>query len=412
MSLENEKIKGNSLSGSIAFFLAIAPILDPYIVAEIGSGFTLKINEVLMIFFGLIMFCKCSSYDKYTGLLLKWLVGLLIISIFGNLFSSTNLGNSMKNLIVWFIYAFFLMYVWKSPCRDAFFKYVQIIAVIAATFVLLQFVCGNLGIPIWNGRIPGLTLGKYDGWSGYIDPNTKDIRPNGFFQEASYVGIYLAVAYAQAFKEGKMKLLILYALSMLSTTSMVSIITLIVITLYMMIKSKKLKLSSKLTRRVIIVILIGFAGIVYLSATNEAIGHTVAYIMKRITNFSSDLQGTRMSSTKYRLLGHIDLFQNYSIIQKFFGVGIAQYSQLFGVSSYSNVWVTTLLNSGILGTLYIVACFAFFAKRMRKDNFVFFIIFVIVLSSDYQWFSWYFIYMISACLLTGFRDINDENNNI
>ena len=399
MSLERRRFGVISLSGSIAFFLAIAPILDPYIVAEIGSGFTLKVNDVLMIFFGLIMFSKSSSYDKYTGLLIKWLMGLLIISIFGNLISSTNLANSMKNLIVWFIYAFFLMYVWKSPCRDTFFKYAQIIAIIAATFVLIQFVCGNLGIPIWDGRIPGLALGKYDGWSGYIDPNTRDIRPNGLFQEASYVGIYLVVAYAQAFKEGKMKLLILYAIAMLLTTSMVSIITLVVITLFFLMKSKKLDLSSKLTRRIIIVLLLGFAGVVYLSATNEAIGHSVAYVMKRITNLSSDLQGIRMSSTKYRLLGHIDLYEHYSIVQKFFGVGIAQYSSFFGVSSYSNVWVTTLLNSGILGVLFLVCCFFAFAKSIKKDNFVFFLIFILVLSSDYQWFSWYFFYMITACIL-------------
>lgn len=399
MSLERRRFGVISLSGSIAFFLAIAPILDPYIVAEIGSGFTLKVNDVLMIFFGLIMFSKSSSYDKYTGLLIKWLMGLLIISIFGNLISSTNLANSMKNLIVWFIYAFFLMYVWKSPCRDHFFKYVQIIAIIAATFVLLQFVCGNLGIPIWNGRIPGLALGKYDGWSGYIDPNTRDIRPNGLFQEASYVGIYLAVAYAQAFKEGKMKLLILYALAMLLTTSMVSIVSLIVVTIYLLIESKKLDLSSRTTRRVIVVIIIGIAGVVYLSATNAAIGHSVAYIMKRITNLSSDLQGTRMSSTKYRLLGHIDLFQNYSFIQKLFGVGVSQYSQYFNVLSYSNVWVTTLLNSGITGVIFLVLCFVGLSRITIKENRVFFIIFLLVISADYQWFSWYFFYMISSCIL-------------
>lgn len=35
-----------SLTGTVGFFFAIAPVLDPYIVIEIGSGFTLKINDV------------------------------------------------------------------------------------------------------------------------------------------------------------------------------------------------------------------------------------------------------------------------------------------------------------------------------------------------------------------------------
>lgn len=56
--------------------------------------------------------------------------------------------------------------------------------------------CGNIGIHVWNGRIPGFSLSKYDGWAGYIDRNTGDIRPNAFFQEASYVGINLSVAFA------------------------------------------------------------------------------------------------------------------------------------------------------------------------------------------------------------------------
>ena len=38
-----------SLTGTVGFFFAIAPVLDPYIVIEIGSGFTLKINDVIML---------------------------------------------------------------------------------------------------------------------------------------------------------------------------------------------------------------------------------------------------------------------------------------------------------------------------------------------------------------------------
>ena len=69
-------------------------------------------------------------------------------------------------------------------------------------------------------------MGKYDGWAGYIDINTGDIRPNGIFQEASYLGIYVSVAYVQAFKEERIKRMLLYAISMLMTTSVVAIVIL------------------------------------------------------------------------------------------------------------------------------------------------------------------------------------------
>jgi hypothetical protein len=194
-----------SLTGTVGFFFAIAPVLDPYIVIEIGSGFTLKINDVIMLFLTMLCFSKSYRFERKTGFLCIWLLGLGLIGIFGNLASNTDMANSFKNLIVWLMYAVCLTYLWKTPCRDKFLQWIEIIAIIASILVILQFVSGYVGIGMWDGRIPGLALGKYDGWAGYIDVNTGDIRPNGIFQEASYLGIYVSVAYVQAFKEEKIK---------------------------------------------------------------------------------------------------------------------------------------------------------------------------------------------------------------
>ena len=146
-------------------------------------------------------------------------------------------------------------------------------------------------------------------------------------------------------------------------------------------------------------------GLVLVSNSNEAVGDSIAYIMKRFTNFNSDLNGTRMSSTKYRIIGHVELFSRYSILQKMVGVGIAQYGNLFNVKSYGNVWVTTLLNCGILGVGYLIMCVLNMIKRIRRENIAFF---VIVLSSDWQWFSWYFFMLISACILSS----NDKSERL
>lgn len=400
--MEGSKSKSRiiTFSGIVGFFLAIAPVLDPYVVMEIGSAFTLKINDVIMLILVFSIFLRSPVVKTKTSFLCIWLFGLGFIGLYASLISNSDVLNSMKNLFVWFIYAICLSYIWKIPCRDKFFKWIEVIAIIGSILVIAQFISGYLGISMWDGRIPGLALGKYDGWAGYIDINTGDIRPNGIFQEASYLGIYVSVAYAQAFKEEKTKRMLLYVIALLMTTSLVAIVTLISTTILMIIMRKRIDLSSKTTRRILILIIMFIVGLIIASNLNRAIGDSISYVMKRFTNFNTDLNGTRMSSTKYRIIGHVDLFGQYSVLQKLFGVGIAQYGNLFNVKSYGNVWVTTLLNSGILGLSYLIICVLSMKKNIKKENIVFLVIFIFVLSSDWQWFSWYFFMLISACILT------------
>ena len=103
-----------SLTGTVGFFFAIAPVLDPYIVIEIGSGFTLKINDVIMLFLTMLCFSKSYRFERKTGFLCIWLLGLGLIGIFGNLASNTDMANSFKNLIVWLIYAVCLTYFMEN----------------------------------------------------------------------------------------------------------------------------------------------------------------------------------------------------------------------------------------------------------------------------------------------------------
>lgn len=60
-----------------------------------------------------------------------------------------------------------------------------------------------------------------------------------------------------------------------------------------------------MTRRILFLIGVFIVGLVVVSNTNEAVADSIAYIMRRFTNFNSDLNGARMSSTKYRIVGHI-----------------------------------------------------------------------------------------------------------
>lgn len=57
----------NFFDRNSGFFFAIAPVLDPYIVIEIGSGFTLKINDIIMLFLTMLCFSKSYRFERKTG---------------------------------------------------------------------------------------------------------------------------------------------------------------------------------------------------------------------------------------------------------------------------------------------------------------------------------------------------------
>ncbi len=388
-----------SLVGVVAFFLAVAPILDPYIIAEMGSSLTIRVNDLFIIILGVVCFCKNIKFEKRSGLLLMLPIGLLLVSVFSLLGSDGNMANILKNVIIWSIYAFLLMYIWKTPCRDDFFRYVGIIGTVAATVVIMQFICGNLSLPMWNGRLPILELSKYDQWAGYVDFNTGDIRPNGIFQEASYVGIYLLVPYVQSLKENKIRKAIFFAVAMVLTTSLVSVFGTMIATGYMVIDHRKLKINKKIVFRIILaVIIVIIAGIILINS-NDAVKSVWRYVLRRLNNLDSDISGIRESSSKIRLLGNIDLYEQFSLWQKTFGVGVSQYSTLFQATSYSNVYVTTLLNSGVAGIVLLFFFLYKLRKNVCRENVVFCVLLMIIFAVDYMWFNWYFFYYISACLL-------------
>ena len=388
-----------TLTGVVGFFLAVVPVLDPYVFLQIGSGITIKVNDVLMLIIGTICFSRFQSSNLKTNYLCFLVVGLAMLSIFANIYNAKSFASSFKNLIIWFIYSLVLMYMWRTPCRDKFLYWAEIIALIAAAMILLQFMAGYIGLPMWDGRLPIGELGKYDQWSGYIDKNTGDIRPNGIFQEASYAGIYLSVTYVNALKNGRIKRAVVYALAMLSTTSMIAVVMCLLLTLYIVFAGKTQGISKSTKRSILFGVIIALVVLIYLINTNELAQQSLNYIIDRLNNVDSDLTGERMSSTRYRLSGYIYLFDRYSVIQKIFGVGVAQFSALFNVGSYSNVWVTTLLNSGFLGVAFLTFILLKLFKNIDPKNRAFLVIFVAIISSDFQWFSGYFFYLLTACIL-------------
>lgn len=389
-----------SLAGVISFFLALAPVLDPYIIAEIGSGFTIRVNDIFAILLGGLAFTKGRRFDSYYGFPIYWCFGMAILTLFGLLGTSgTSMSIAYKNVVIWTVYAFLVMYMWKFCDRERFFVWAERIALICVAIVLLQFVLGNLGASMWDGKIPGLSLSKYDGWSGYIDRNTGEIRPCGIFQEASYVGIYLLIVYAYSLKNNRVIKALIYALAMILSTSMVAIVGAALVTVYMLLFTNNYVVEKRTKRKIVAVMCAGIVVVIYLISSNDYVQNLWAYVSRRIFSFSSDLRGTRMGSTKWRLLGNIYLFENYNLWQKIFGFGAQQYARYFAVINYSNNFVNIILNYGLVGLgLFIGALIKLF-RSIDKNNIVYLVITMIIFLTDQQWFNWFFFYLLTACIL-------------
>ncbi len=385
----------------ISIFLAIAPILDPYIIAEIGSGFTLRVNDVLIIMLAFACFIKYMKVKLKFGFLLIWCAVLMFLTCIATIACGvpTSIMVSCKNIIIWTVYAALLGYVWSHGDRDIFFKTIEKIGIALSVIVIIQFICGNLSIPFWNGKIPLLNLSKYDGWAGFIDPNTGDIRPNGFLQEPSYVGVYLLPLYAYKLKSQKVLKSLFFAISLALTSSLVAICGLVVITIYLLVFSKSSKISKQTFFAILIIMSLSGTVITFVSQRNSALGDLVGYVQNRVYKTADDLSGERDSSSKLRIYGNIGLFEKYTGVQKLFGFGVGQHPIQFDVRAYSNIPVTMILDLGYVGLLAFLAMLFGLFKSVKKDNRVFFLIFVMVICVDYMWFNWYFYYLLSACML-------------
>lgn len=396
-----------TFSGVVALFLAIAPVFDPYIIAEISEGFTLRVNDIFIVTLGIIGFLKNYKIDKRTGFLIYWCLFMAVISLFGLMgslgYKGISFSSAYKNIIIWIIYSFLIMYLWKSPCREKFMNCVVTVGTICSVVIILQFIFGHLNIIFWDGRISLFQLSKYDAWAGYVDKNTFDIRPCGIFQEPSYCGIYLLVALTYCLKKNKYFMVCLFGISLILTTSLVGIMgTVVVILYYMLFSNDRVSKKYKWITFLGIVILIIF----FTFSQNSSIQSVWQYVTRRLTNITFDLNAERMGSTKRRLLGNIYLFSSYNLWQKLFGMGANQYASYFGVLNYSNNIINIILNYGIIGFLGFVFFLKKLFDRVEKENHIYFYILLIIFLVDQQWFNWFFFYLLSACVLRSESDSN------
>ncbi|MBC8578956.1 hypothetical protein [Zhenhengia yiwuensis] len=393
----------------IPFVLAIGPILDPYILSSFGST-EIRLMDIFVICCAGLILLK-ERKVKVNFALLYMTIGIFIINLMSFLMYSPNRDFlvTLKVIAVWIVYILLLSILWQTYDKQKFINYTMKIAIIASVFLIVQFICLNLGFgQIWNGRIPFLELSKYDNWSKMIDV-TGVIRVHSFFQEPSYVAIYLLPVIAYCFKRGKYFYSCIMILAVLLSTSSVGVMGLMLVIAYYIVTLPKQHIPVRRKKSFMMYIIFSILLLIIIYFYSEDIREIINYSIEKVSLIFKDLKDERMGSAKIRILGNINHFYKYPLWYKFFGVGINQYpSYLGGVIPYSSTVVTFILNYGIIGLIVLVSYFFINLKKLSGYNKIFCLIFVMYCSVDLFWFHWYFFYTLTW--MNSFEHKKEKNN--
>ena len=158
-------------------------------------------------------------------------------------------------------------------------------------------------------------------------------------------------------------------------------------------------------KSLLLIIGIALVGIYFFLQNAELVGMFLRSSNK-ITEISS-------GNSDDRLFGGIDLFYELSLKESMLGVGLSQMGNYFfmnghrNVANYANTIVYTLLNSGIIGLIFLLVFYYRTYKLSQKyGNFAVFLIFLAVSCIDPILFNQrffhfiYFIYFVNCNLLS------------
>jgi len=376
-----------------AFLLCLLPILDPYLI---GIGGLMIVEFLAIVIFLWAIISNRVFLSKSFSLLL---ITFFILSLVSALFSRHGKANyvlQFKVLIFQIINLVAFGFLWRKISKENFLKAVVVVGVIAASLAIIQFVAVTLGFRnFYTGQLP-FEVGENNHFGGLFDRNTGDLRVHSFFEEPSYLALFELPVFAYCLKSKRIKSAIIVGISCILTASMLGVFGVLVAMVYIIFADKTIKAKQKAILLLIIGIVI-VAGI-FLYGSNSTIRELVDYQFGRITTIDSELERTD-SSASLRLLGNIEFFARYDSLNKIVGVGFNQYAVYFDLSkNYSNDFVTTLLDFGIIGFVALLICLATLFNKIDRDGKIYFIMFVIALAVDHIWFNIYFFYLLSWCM--------------
>ena len=386
------KIKGHiktSFPELLVLMLAFLPIAGPYCLPIVGIALT---DAIVLLVVGLFLLRKrCLILYKDLFCVLGLLaLGGTIGTVIAMTSGTVNIVRAVKVFIVFFIYLIMGSSSWNQIEGERFAAATVTIGVIAAILCILQFVFVSIGFTnFYSGKLP-LPTNKYSDFGSLVDI-TGTVRAHSFFEEPSYLAIYEIPVAAYCLQKGKYIQLAIVVASCLLSATLLGIAGLLVIFVASVCFSK-MKTANKM--KILFAAVMAVFVIIFLARFNQHIHSLFKYYSRRLLGVFDFSRAT--SSSSQRIIGNLFLFEQYGLGNQLFGVGVNQYPVYFNLTTdYSNDFVSTLLNFGILGVIVLIGWIISLFRKGAKESFVYIAFFLFVLMFDHIWFNEYFFYLLT-----------------
>ena len=383
-----------SMTVYAGILIAVYPILAPY------KLFGISLNWLLGIIFFIIHILKNKNYPFISSVkpLALYTVLSMVLSMNG-LLVLQNPINLINTEIAMAINLILYMLLWFYSDIDVTMKYANMFGYICCGYALVQIIATISGSTVPLGQFPIFEVST--GWVSEI----WGFRFNSIFSEPSYFAIYLLPLFVYNLVKSNWLKAVIFASFIVLSSSSLGIISLIIVLLLRFISSD-FSLKNKIQFIVILFGVVLLANLIIEKVPDVEVFIGRSYIkIKEI--FDSSLNGGFMKDM--RLGGYLDLYGELPIKEQLFGVGNSQMQNYFSeqgvlIFNYSNSFVLSLINLGLLGFVVFVIFLAKLLCVSRKEKtFLFWLILIITFSVDSLLFSYRYYWLVYFVLFSNKR---------
>ena len=388
---------------------ALIPIVSPYSI-KLGS-FDLSFSYAIIIAlsFGAILSRRRSRFSQ-AGCAIALAGILLICTLVSFCLSIPNrsIGIALRVAMTFIVISILYWESYQTDCVQYFVKAAYVIAALASALSFCQLIfMGTLGMTIWDGVLP-FPVTNQDSFQDLYDQGMGVFRPRSFFQEVSYLAIYLAPVFLHSLTRKKWAYALLFGATLAVSASFLGIA---VLALGCIIAMKQITTSGLRVHWGKIALVVSglfFVGLtiaaIYISSASPTLESFINLVLRRIESVAELFVNYEWgrSSAQLRLLGNIELFGMYTPQETLVGVGMDQYSMVFSsyvTTSYGSALVNILLNCGLIGAVSLIVMVVRLGLKGGVSALPFVAVFTLCLISDNIVFDAKFFYLLSWVLI-------------
>lgn len=381
--------------------IAVYPILAPYNLLGISLNWILGMVFVVFHLFKRVTFPVVSSIKS----LILYTVLSMLLSLNG-LFVLRDPSNLINAEIAMMIDLIIYMMLWFYSDIDVTMKCANIFGYICCGYAIIQIIATISGNDVPLGQLPFFEVST--DWVSEV----WGFRFNSLFSEPSYFAIYLLPLFVYNFVNNYWLKTAVFAIFIVLSSSSLGIISLIIVLLVRFFDGG-FSMKSKVQ-----FLLIFFGVIVFAQFMIKNIPMIESFIERSYTKideiFSSSSDGGYMEDA--RLGGYLNLYGELPIKEQLFGVGNAQLQNYFAeqgrhIYNYSNSFVLTLLNFGLVGFIIFVTFLGnLFCISRREKTFLFWLVLIITLGVDSLLFSYRYYWLVFFVLFANKRTKRTETH--